>query len=164
MLFSVPHVGRVWTDEATESFQIKVKRGVGKWQKSQAGSGKAWSFVDLLRDLGQDMASASSPPSARGELLSPLALPPSPPPLQSCCAFRADNGCEAPGFRVILININDLTCSCLLRPGPGPAASPRGGCGVGPPPQPPALGSPQQPKGFLMSSIPSSSPPWQCDL
>lgn len=43
-------------------------------------------------------------------------------PSQSCCAFKADNGCEAPGFRVMLININDLTCSCLLLLGPGPAA------------------------------------------
>lgn len=33
------------------------------------------------------------------------------------------------GFCVMLININDLTCSCLLLPGPGPAASPHGGPG-----------------------------------
>lgn len=69
------------------------------------------------------------------------------------------------GFCVILININDLTCSRLLLPGPGPAASPRGGPGgaAGEPwtsrlPPTPPLGVPHQPKGILTAPLPASPP------
>lgn len=57
------------------------------------------------------------------------------------------------GFCVMLININDLTCSCLLLLGPGPAASPRGAGGAaGEPwtshlPQPPPSGRPPPSRG-----------------
>lgn len=120
------------------------------------------------------MASASLPPSAQGELRSSLASPlPSLSPSQSCCAFREDNGCEAPGLRVILININDSTRSCLLRsaPGPGPAASPCRSCSrrtldCSPPPRAPQLwASPHHmPRGFLSHLFTPRFFPWATAL
>ena len=118
--------------------------------------------MDLPCDLGLAVASASLPPSAEAELLSlPAAPPPSLPPSQSCCAFRTDNGYEAPGFRVILININDSTRSCLLR------SRPRASCfstrelqreSVGhlpSPPGPPSSGHPHHiPRGFSSPLFP----------
>lgn len=67
LFLSVPHLGWAQNDEAIKSFQMKVKRSVVTWGKFQAGSQKAWSFMDLLFDLEPDMASASLPPSAQGE-------------------------------------------------------------------------------------------------
>lgn len=83
-----------------------------------------------------------------------------PPASQSCCAFGADNGCEAPGFRVILININDLTCSCLLCSRPWASCLSMRGCGGRAPdlPPPPPLGILQYRKRVLMPPVPSAPP------
>ena len=98
---------------------------------------------------------------------------PSLPPSQSCCAFREDNGCAAPGLHVSLININDSTRSCLLRsaPGPGPAASPCRSCSGRtldrslPPRAPQALGTPHHmPRGFLSPLFTPRFFPWATAL
>lgn len=75
----------------------KTRWHVGKFQ---AGSRKAWSFTNqrmrCVVTLSQAVASLPSHHLLKGSHCPPAAPPPSLPPSQSCCAFRADNGCEAP--------------------------------------------------------------------
>lgn len=102
--------------------------------KFQAGSRKAWSLTNQRTccavTLSQAGASASLPPSAQGEPLSSGRTPPSAlPPRAVVRSEQIMDVRPRKGFCVMLININDLTCSRLLLPGPGPAASPRGGPG-----------------------------------
>lgn len=138
--------------------------------KFQAGSRKAWSLTNQRTccavTLSQAGASASLPPSAQGEPLSSGRTPPSAlPPRAVVRSEQIMDVRPRKGFCVMLININDLTCSRLLLPGPGPAASPRGGPGGAagepwtsrlPPTHP--LGVPHQPEGILTAPLPASPP------
>lgn len=119
---SGPHLG--WGTERLghQVLSNESKRKCWHMGKVPIWELEAWSFTDLLHDLGPDVASASLPPSVQGEQRT--VLPVFIPSLLGSPRFRADNGCEALGLHVTLININDSTRSCLLLPGPGPAASP----------------------------------------
>lgn len=145
-------------DEATEPFQIQVRGSVASGEGSKLGVRRPDpSRIHDLERAGSQLAFHHL--LVGGDCPCPASRSPRFPPSQSCCAFGADNGCEAPGFRVILININDSTCGCLLCSRPWASCLSTRGCGGRAPDlPPPLLGVLHHLKGVLISRLPSAPP------
>lgn len=143
--------------EATEPFRSKSEEMLASGESSKLGVRRPG--PSRICDLERARVSACLPPSAHrgGDCPHPASRSSRFPPSRSCCAFRPDNGCEAPGFRVILININDSTCNCLLCSRPWASCLFVRGChgeSAGPLPFPPPPGHPPPSEGG--SDLPSS--------